>query len=68
MEGIERSGLCATCVHLDVKRSQRGSIFFYCKRSETDPRFVRYPPIPVVACAGHEPKDGARRPLPSTDP
>lgn len=52
---VERSGLCASCVHLRLLRSARGSLFFLCRRSETDARFARYPPIPVRSCPGHEP-------------
>jgi hypothetical protein len=47
-------GLCGTCLHSRQIRSARGSIFWFCRRSETDPRFVRYPRLPVVACAGFE--------------
>jgi hypothetical protein len=46
------AGLCARCVHMDVVTSNRGSRFYLCRLSFTDPAFPRYPPIPVVACAG----------------
>jgi hypothetical protein len=46
------AGLCARCVHMDVVTSSRGSRFYLCRLSFTDPAFPRYPPIPVVACAG----------------
>ena len=32
----------------------RGSVFFRCARAESDARFVRYPPLPVLACPGYE--------------
>jgi hypothetical protein len=32
--------------------SARGSTFYLCRLSFVDARFPRYPPIPVVACAG----------------
>ena len=51
-------GLCATCEHLRLLASKR-SVFVRCGLAETDPRFPRYPPIPVVACSGY-----ARRALP----
>jgi 3-isopropylmalate/(R)-2-methylmalate dehydratase small subunit len=35
--------------------SARGSRFYLCRLSFRDPRFPRYPPIPVVRCAGYEP-------------
>jgi hypothetical protein len=50
----ERAGLCATCVHAQVVTSSRGSTFYLCRLSFTDPRFPRYPPLPVLRCAGYE--------------
>jgi hypothetical protein len=46
------AGLCAACVHHRVIRSRRGSSFLLCALSRTDPRFARYPPLPVLACDG----------------
>ncbi|HEY6060719.1 MAG TPA: hypothetical protein VIV10_09040 [Gemmatimonadales bacterium] len=34
--------------------NRRGSTFYRCALAETDPRFVRYPPLPVVNCPGYE--------------
>lgn len=34
--------------------NRRGSVFFRCARADTDARFVRYPPLPVLACPGYE--------------
>lgn len=48
------AGLCASCVHARLIVSGRGSQFVLCERSRTDPRFPRYPPLPVVACTGFE--------------
>jgi hypothetical protein len=47
-------GLCATCRHAHVIVSDRGSRFYRCERSKTDPRFPRYPPLPVAACIGYD--------------
>jgi hypothetical protein len=33
--------------------SSRGSVFYLCRLSLTDPRFPRYPSLPVMACAGY---------------
>ncbi len=49
------AGLCARCEHLRTQATRRGAVFFRCARADTDPRFLRYPPIPVRACAGFEP-------------
>jgi hypothetical protein len=46
------AGLCATCVHLRVLASKR-SVFVRCGLAEVDPRFPKYPPLPVVACGGY---------------
>ena len=46
-------GLCASCVHLLLVRSPR-STFVRCAMAEVDPRFPRYPRLPVVACAGYQ--------------
>jgi len=48
------AGLCATCAHVAVIVSDRGSRFYRCERSKTDPRFPRYPPLPVVRCIGYD--------------
>jgi hypothetical protein len=52
-------GLCGRCRHGRAIRSDRGSTFWLCRRSESDPRFPRYPALPVVACVGFEPGNGA---------
>ena len=49
------SGLCAACLHARIVVSGRGSRFILCELSRTDPRFRRYPPLPVVDCLGYEP-------------
>jgi len=46
------AGLCATCEHLRVLASAR-SVFARCGLAETDPRFPRYPALPVVRCLGY---------------
>ncbi|MBV8201910.1 MAG: hypothetical protein JOZ15_14925 [Acidobacteria bacterium] len=47
-------GLCAACVHLRLVASPR-SVFVRCGLAATDPAFPRYPPLPVVRCAGYQP-------------
>jgi hypothetical protein len=47
-------GLCAQCRHSKTVTTARGSVFYRCARAETDPRFTRYPRLPVVGCAGFD--------------
>ena len=49
------TGLCAGCRHARRIETARGSVFWLCRRSETDPPFPRYPALPVLRCAGFEP-------------
>lgn len=49
-------GLCAACEHLRLLASKR-SVFVRCGLADTDPAFVRYPPLPVRACPGFRPQD-----------
>lgn len=52
---LRRVGLCALCVHARVIRSSKGSEFWLCGRSQQEPeRFRKYPPLPVLRCAGLE--------------
>ncbi len=51
-----RLGLCATCRHAQRIVSSRGSEFTLCGRSKTDPRYAKYPPVPVLRCPGFEPR------------
>ncbi len=53
--GIEGAGLCATCVHARVITSNRGSRFLLCRVSAIDPRFPKYPSLPVRECAAYRP-------------
>jgi hypothetical protein len=50
-------GLCAACRHARQIRSDRGSRFWLCERSRTDPAFPKFPPLPVRACVGYEPEE-----------
>ncbi|MBV8879256.1 MAG: hypothetical protein JO332_04800 [Planctomycetaceae bacterium] len=52
-----KAGLCASCRHVQRNRSDRGAVFYYCRKSETDPRFPKYPPLPVLSCPGYAPAE-----------
>jgi hypothetical protein len=47
-------GLCGTCAHTKRVDSARGTSFYLCGLSKSDPRYGKYPQLPVLACAGHQ--------------
>lgn len=57
--GAPFAGLCDTCQHARKIVSGKGSVFLMCERSKTDPRFRKYPPLPVMRCPGYEAATGA---------
>ena len=56
-----RVGLCAACKHVRVIRSDRGSVFYLCRRSATDPSYPQYPRLPVLFCRGYEEEEKCAR-------
>jgi hypothetical protein len=53
------AGLCDTCAHQKLVDTTRGTTYSMCLRHRSEPeRYPKYPPLPVRACAGHEPRDG----------
>jgi len=62
-ESTEKSacGLCADCRHAERVRSSKGSLFLLCGLSRTDPRFAKYPRLPVLACSGYQKASPAGR-------
>lgn len=59
-------GLCRLCAHSQVVPSSRDATFWLCGLSFTDPRFLRYPPVPVIACTGYERRPDTPSPGAST--
>ena len=51
------AGLCASCLHARPIESSKGATFIRCELSFTDPRFARYPRLPVVRCEGYLSRD-----------
>jgi hypothetical protein len=45
-------GLCGQCANARLIESRRGSRFLLCDLSRVDPRFPRYPRLPVLRCRG----------------
>jgi hypothetical protein len=50
------AGLCAECLHARRRESDRGSVFYLCELSASDPRFPKYPRLPVLSCDGFKKK------------
>jgi len=46
-------GLCLTCRHARAVTTSR-SRFWLCQLSARDPRFEKYPRLPVRSCPGYE--------------
>ena len=46
-------GLCERCRWARLVRTPR-SAFWLCLRSREDPRYERYPRLPVTRCEGHD--------------
>lgn len=49
------AGLCGGCAHAAVVETRRGGAFLRCGLHDRDPRFAKYPPLPVRACGGYDP-------------
>ncbi len=51
-----QTGLCSDCFHARSIESANGSFFILCNLSLTDPRFPKYPRLPVLSCEGYKKK------------
>jgi hypothetical protein len=51
-------GLCADCRHAQRIESSKGSLFLLCTLSKIDPRFPKYPRLPVLTCPGYDRPSG----------
>lgn len=47
-------GLCASCRHVKVIQSAKGSKFVMCNLAKSDRRLNKYPSLPVIACFGYK--------------
>jgi hypothetical protein len=56
MEDRDRIGLCLACRHARRVPSPR-AVYWLCGLAAGDPRFAKYPRLPVRECAGYEPAD-----------
>ncbi|HKC26613.1 MAG TPA: hypothetical protein VKB75_01255, partial [Jatrophihabitans sp.] len=46
------AGLCGQCVHALLRPTNRGTVYLRCGLAATDPRFPKYPRLPMLECAG----------------
>ena len=51
------AGLCDNCKHVQIVKSAKGSFFHLCMFFKKDPRFSKYPKLPVLACAGYQARE-----------
>jgi len=59
-------GLCGDCVHAQTIHSDRGSTFYLCRLGLTNPRFPKYPRLPVRECDGYQ-RQASNRPNSEAD-
>jgi len=52
--GNPEFGLCTACRFAREVRSAKDRIYILCEQSLTDPRFAKYPAIPVEHCEGYQ--------------
>ena len=50
---VDGVGLCADCRLARIIQSDRGSTFYLCQQSLTDPSFPKYPRLPVLSCSAY---------------
>ena len=60
--------LCASCAHMREVISGTGSRFLLCRLSQTEQRFPKYPPQPVVRCGGWKARNREVDSLPNDAP
>ena len=46
-------------MHARWVKSDRGSTFLFCELSTRDPKFPKYPRLPVLSCEGYKKKDSS---------
>ena len=50
-----RVGLCYGCRYARVVTARADNRYWRCERAVVDPRFPKYPCLPMLACDGYEP-------------
>ena len=49
------NGVSVVTIRMPQLETANASVFVRCGLAETDPAFVRYPPLPVRVCRGYRP-------------
>lgn len=62
MQTSTEAGLCGHCQWAQRIESAKGSEFIRCSRSDDDPRFRKYPALPMLSCPGFVTNRGADAP------
>jgi hypothetical protein len=50
-------GLCEACLHAKLNETRRGTAYLRCTRAAWDTSLPRYPRLPVMQCAGFDPRE-----------
>lgn len=58
MRGEPPLGLCGDCRHARTLPATGGRAYVQCRLSEADPRYPKWPRLPVLACGGYETGSG----------
>ena len=58
MNAPPTAGLCTSCRRARALTSASGGVFYQCLRAESDPRYPKWPRLPVLSCPGYEAGDG----------
>ncbi len=48
------AGLCGLCRNAQRNETRRGPVYLRCLLAAEDPRFLKYPRLPVLTCPGYE--------------
>ena len=50
----QHAGLCAGCRHAKRLATKTGAPIFQCARAANEPRYAKFPRLPVSSCVGFE--------------
>ena len=51
-EAPHPAGLCGRCRHVRIVTSDNSNVYYLCGLSAVDPRYAKYPALPLTDCAG----------------